>query len=576
MRFLLVALLALIVLIIVVVAGTVRKGTYGRGVVASLASTMLIAVPVFALSIIILLYSDLVASAPDEVVSQAEPIASDEAGSPEDPADSDEAASQSESGTATTESELDKLDILAAAASVSFVAWVLAALVMGFSATPERGARTAYAKLKTDYRQLAKVPNATPVTVTAPDPNALAAQAVVLTAIPTVVMPLSRDTFDGYLTRLNSELLFEEPLVKSKTDPANWNNGVGYLEAQRQLDYARDSIITWRTSLSSLLATANQLDLRLTGARLPDGSKKALTEQLMIVKTKLDPEPASGAQERYNAQAGPLYIIAASLSAFTYDTQRALLQLRARMHWLVVVLQVISAAILAIAVLAGASAEAIAAAGAFFVLGALAGITSLVSLRASETDDGEDYGLYRIEIARAVMLSGMAAVLAVFLTANLSNLVNSNAFEPVAPTTQPVTEVPPVDATSTATELPPEDATQPALATPSSSSPELARNALAVAPVAASLEGGPRTGMRSFLQTVAMPDSDETDQDASETDTSVDIEWFTFPEMFNFEHYAGFLIAILAGWVPERLFRSLTDYGNRLRLDVQSVRSTAR
>jgi hypothetical protein len=50
-----------------------------------------------------------------------------------------------------------------------------------------------------------------------------------------------------------------------------------------------------------------------------------------------------------------------------------------------------------------------------------------------------------------------------------------------------------------------------------------------------------------------------------------DEDWRPLGIIFSFGNLAGLLIALVAGWIPERLFRSLTSYGNRLRYDIQSM-----
>ena len=52
-------------------------------------------------------------------------------------------------------------------------------------------------------------------------------------------------------------------------------------------------------------------------------------------------------------------------------------------------------------------------------------------------------------------------------------------------------------------------------------------------------------------------------------------DWRPLNSVYAFGNLAGILIALLAGWIPERLFRSLTSYGNRLRYDIQSMSKTS-
>ena len=69
-------------------------------------------------------------------------------------------------------------------------------------------------------------------------------------------------------------------------------------------------------------------------------------------------------------------------------------------------------------------------------------------------------------------------------------------------------------------------------------------------------------------------DTTDADTGSSATDGTIEDdapEWVPLRDIFAFSNLGGILVALLAGWVPERIFRTLTVKGEQLRLDIQSV-----
>ena len=323
------------------------------------------------------------------------------------------------------------------------------------------------------------------------------------------------------------------------------------------MSYVRDSMVAHETNAAALQGHALALELRLNGANLGD-TKPLLTPILASAKEKI------ATNVDLLAQARSLFMIASTMSAAVYNKQKTLVRIQLQQQWLVVVVQLVTVAVLALALLAGASDEAIGAGGLFYLLGAGSGILSLLHVRQSiaQPDLGEDYGLLRVELARAFTLSGLAAVIAVFLVANLPVIASSAMFDPPTPAQTVIATEPAASPTATAT--PTETPAPTGDATPNRRSiAGHGRSDRAYVVVFPANRWASRSPRRNRRQTAApTPVPDEVDEQE---------DWRPLSSVYAFGNLAGILIALLAGWVPERLFRSLTSYGNRLRYDIQSM-----
>jgi hypothetical protein len=487
------------------------------------------------------------------------------------------------------EAEFTNRKLLLTAAAVATASWFVFAVWRGTQSTPRGVAPELYDSLKTEYLALraAVFPKAD-VQVAPPAADAKA----ILPAVSDG--PLPQDAIPGYLYALGKEIRFEEAVLPDGMTPSprSWNIGSAYLQAQRKLAYVRDSLIAHESEKGVLQAHAFNLELRLTGSNLPEATRIQLSDQLKAAKTRIDTGTNPGAHAR------SLYMIAAALSSYVYSRQKALLQMQSQQHWLVVVVQVIAAVILSIAVLAGSTAEAIAAGVLFFMVAAGSGILSLLHVRQSvqSAEYGDDYGLFRIELARAFTLSGMAGLIAVFLIANLPILAGAGVFDP-----PPVTEAPGTPAATEVLTAPggsPEATEAMSTGAPSSATEEATELVSSGTPagIAQAIPPGPK--IRAFSSSFTLPpeflaqDTTDTDPDSSANDgtdgedtTDADTgssatdgtieddtpEWVPLRDIFAFSNLGGILVALLAGWVPERIFRTLTVKGEQLRLDIQSV-----
>ncbi len=465
--------------------------------------------------------------------------------------------------------------ILLMASVIAVTAWVIAAVWQGPRSGADCVVPELYERLKTEYLSLraASIPD-----------DAIVKAATLPAAVDG---PLPQDRIPVYLEDIGKEMGFckEPPEERLKPSASAWHSGTAYLENQRKLDYVRNSLIAWEDRQGPLTGHAYALELRLVGSHLPDTTRTSLTLQLDTAKKKIE----SGAEADLKAGASTLCTIAAALSSYAYTRQRALLRLQSQQHWLVVVAQVIGAFLLAIAVLAGSSRDAIAAAIVFFLIGAGSGILSLLHIRqeAANPNLGDDYGLFRVELARAFTLSGMAAVIAVLLLANLPVLAGTGVFDPPAATESPATSTAmspdstpgtpvatEVQATSVAT--PPVVPSGTPAGTGSGRSIDRSIHAFGgvslFQPAPAGQDDATVPALPAPTELVAGNQDTELvagNQDSEDEDA--DPEWRSLTAVYSFSNLGGILVALIAGWVPERIFRTLTDYGNRLRLDIQSV-----
>lgn len=454
--------------------------------------------------------------------------------------------------------------MLLSAMVIAVAAWMAFAIWRGRNSSAQGVAPELYESLKTDYLALcnARFPTAE-----------RAAEAAKLGA--TIPFgqpgasdgPLPEDRLDSYVTAIGREMDFVQETIpdEMKISARAWNTGAPYLETQRKMSYVRDSMVAHEANATALHGHALALELRLNGANMGD-SKAVLTPILAGAKEKI------GAGEDLLAQARSLFLIASTMSAAVYDRQKTLVRIQLQQQWLVVVVQLVTIAVLAIALLAGASDEAISTGGLFYLLGAGSGILSLLHVRQSIAQPGlgEDYGLLRVELARAFTLSGLAAVIAVFLIANLPVIASSAMFDPPTPTAAPTqtmaaTEPP---ATPIATEIPTEVPAATEIATPNQPGPLPVMAGITVQTLSYSQPSVDFVIAQGEPTATAVPTPVPDDVDDQE-------DWRPLNSVYAFGNLAGILIALLAGWIPERLFRSLTSYGNRLRYDIQSMSKTS-
>jgi hypothetical protein len=427
--------------------------------------------------------------------------------------------------------EFENGKILLLATVMALAVWAIAAIWRGMQSTASEVTPEIYERMVTEYLSLRDLPDGTG------SENIFKSVADEMPSVQLKAMagPLPPDRIDAYLDQIGAALGFIKKDFPHLPSARAWNMGTGYLEVQSRLDYARDSLIAHETDKATLMAHSYTLELRLDGSHFSEASRIAMKQQLDFAKGRISDNAATNRECAYS-----LYTIASALSAYAYDRQRSLLRLRNQQHWLVVVVQFIGAFLLAAAVLAGATTEAIAAAIVFSLVGSASGILSLLQVRqtGASPDLGEDYGLFRVELARAFTLSGMAAMMAVFLIANLPVLVGTDVFDPPTPE-------------SGEEQAPPEDGTP-------GTDGEFAQPGITFAE---------RPGPIALAQDEAATEPTDTNED----DATVETHWRALEDIYSFTNLGGLLVALIAGWVPERLFRQLTDYGSRLRLDIQSV-----
>ncbi len=447
--------------------------------------------------------------------------------------------------------------VLLSALVISMSVWVVFAIWRGRHSTAQDVAPELYESLKTDYLALCNAVFPDDLAET----SARFSSARMPTGMPAATdAPLPLNRILSYLIAIGREMGFVEqgPPDDLRVSPRAWNTGTPYLEAQRRMAYVRDSLVAHEPNQAALQGHVLALELRMSGANMGE-TKAQLTPVLASARENIE------VKKDPLTQARSLYMIAATMSSMVYTKQKSLVRVMLQQHWLVVVVQLVTIAILAIAVLARATADAIGAGGLFYLIGAGSGILSLLHVRQSiaQPDLGEDYGLLRVELARAFTLSGLAAIIAVFLVANLSVIAQSSMFDPATPTPTVAT-----NATPTATSSP----TTPSTETPEPTTPPAATETSET--VEASPEGNVQPVTMSYFSPPSVilfaQDPQETPEPTPLPDDEVE-DWRSLGSIFSFENLAGLLVALVAGWIPERLFRSLTSYGNRLRYDIQSM-----
>lgn len=235
-----------------------------------------------------------------------------------------------------------------------------------------------------------------------------------------------------------------------------WAHGTGYLAAWERLHRADERLLEVRLASNSprhALGAALHDYARLKGSTIDnrDLLERDLQVALAVVvpgSESLFPEPRYAVATKGTPAD---YLAVFPLVRRVINTHRdgewaGLLRLRKRVFLAATLAGTVAYLLLVLAIMGGASQATIQAVSVFYLVGALVGM--LNHLRAAQDDKAhllEDYGLSTARLLMTPIISGLAAVLGVFLITLVPVLVDINA------ATNQATPTPTATATATAT-----------------------------------------------------------------------------------------------------------------------------
>lgn len=239
------------------------------------------------------------------------------------------------------------------------------------------------------------------------------------------IKQLSDDKDDQRAARLAHDEL--EEFVKSLTQDLGlsgndgprvgqrWILGSGYTDLWNRVHRAEEAAILL-LPMSTLQAVAQDARLRLTGSNLPNA--RFLLDEVAgkggVLET-LDKANLSG--HDVAIQRARLRTVRFALNKYTDQIWDKVLRARNQLSRTMIVTGIVSYAGVALALVAGADKTTVLGSSAFFIVGAVIGLFARLRAEASSTIPLDDYGFANARLVAAPLISGLAAIAGVVLTA---------------------------------------------------------------------------------------------------------------------------------------------------------------
>ncbi len=232
----------------------------------------------------------------------------------------------------------------------------------------------------------------------------------------------ARAELRGHVVAIRTEMATKGP---------QWVLGVGYLSLWRRLHRA-EALLPYLESTGSLRARADQLHLQIAGSTISGTATDRVDETLKALGNSDD--PAEGEPDRRNGTTHPTGKLATkgwAARASLSQTQLSIDEFRdGRYAQLVSARNQLAAtnaatgialyALLWLAIVAQVNEPTVRAATAFYLVGALVGLFSVLYTQSGAQSAVDDYGLTLTRMLVTPQLSGIAAVLGVVITTMLS------------------------------------------------------------------------------------------------------------------------------------------------------------
>ena len=205
-----------------------------------------------------------------------------------------------------------------------------------------------------------------------------------------------------------------------------WALGTGFVELWQRL-HATEAALLGQRPLAQRLSYGRQDVLRLSGCELETGGTLKLRLEEAIAKleaiAKDDPTGIKTPEEERSTEI--LISVHKTIDDYRDQSRAGLARTRVHLIWAGTMTAVVAYILLALAILDDVESYQIIAGGAFFLVGAVAGLIWQLRQSGSQIRSGEDdFGLDRARLVYVPVLSGLAGVGGVLLMALLYPTLN--------------------------------------------------------------------------------------------------------------------------------------------------------
>jgi hypothetical protein len=202
----------------------------------------------------------------------------------------------------------------------------------------------------------------------------------------------------------------EAELVHGAVASTKWTTGAGYVETLMRLHRADEALIHF-DSVGTVIAGAQLDDSRL------DGSRIAQSRKLLDLVAAADEELRASAWD--STARASLARVRRTINEFRDDRRLALVRQKGTVAATAILMATTAYSLLGVAMIWGVGRAQIAAAAAFYLVGATVGVFAQLQALSSTTVLEEDYGLRRVRLFQTPLFCGVAAVGGVVVTAML-------------------------------------------------------------------------------------------------------------------------------------------------------------
>jgi hypothetical protein len=199
----------------------------------------------------------------------------------------------------------------------------------------------------------------------------------------------------------------EAELDEGAAASTKWTTGAGYVETITRLHRADEALIRF-DSVGTVIAGAQLDDSRLDGSRMSQSRK--LLDVVAKSIAKLETDPADSLARANLAR------VRRTINDFRDDRRFALVRQKSTVAVTAILMASTAYALLGIAMIWDVGQTQIAAAAAFYLVGATVGVFAQLQAMSSTTVLEEDYGLRRVRLYQTPLFCGVAAVGGVVVT----------------------------------------------------------------------------------------------------------------------------------------------------------------
>lgn len=200
------------------------------------------------------------------------------------------------------------------------------------------------------------------------------------------------------------------------TTPAfgqSWALGTGYIDLWNRLHRAEEALIDLAFDPNNIAFAANDA-LRLAGSSIGNGKELARALADAVKTLEADEDPSHRVRARR-----VLRMVRHDINAFRDDVWDQMLELRHQLLTRMIFTGLVADIILVLALVAGVDQTAILAASVFYLVGAVIGLFARLQSETSSSSTVDDYGLADARLMVTPLISGLAAIAGVVLTAKL-------------------------------------------------------------------------------------------------------------------------------------------------------------